>query len=46
MLPNGDMVKSVIYFNIETGDQLTERQVATCNSIEALDFSCVTICNE
>lgn len=45
ILPNGEVLQSVIYFDIDSGDQLTENQVSKCNNVQALTFSCAVVCN-
>jgi hypothetical protein len=45
ILPNGEVLQSVIYFDVDSGDQLTENQVSKCNNIQALTFSCAVVCN-
>jgi hypothetical protein len=45
ILPNGEVLQSVIYFDIDSGDQLTENQVSKCTNIQALTFSCAVVCN-
>ncbi len=44
ILPNGDVLQSTIYFNIDTGSQLTESQVSKCKNIESINFICADIC--
>lgn len=44
---NPDKTVSVvtIYFDISTGDILTDRQSQLCNDIQPLQFSCAVVCN-
>ena len=44
ILPNGDVLQSTIYFDIDTGSQLTESQVSKCKNIESINFICADIC--
>jgi hypothetical protein len=44
ILPNGEVLQSVIYFDIDSGDQLTENQVSKCINIQSLNFSCAVVC--
>ena len=44
ILPNGEVLQSTVYFDIETGNQLTEGQVSKCKNIEPLTFICADIC--
>jgi hypothetical protein len=45
ILPNGEVLTSIIYFDIDSGDQLTANQVSKCNNVQSLNFSCAVICN-
>lgn len=45
ILPNGEVLQSTLYFDIDTGDQVTENQVSKCNNIQALTFSCAVVCD-
>ena len=44
ILPNGDVLQSTIYFDIDLGTQLTESQVSKCKNIEPITFICADIC--
>jgi hypothetical protein len=44
ILPNGDVLQSTIYFDIDSGNQLTESQVSKCKNIESINFICADIC--
>lgn len=46
ILPNGDVLQSTIYFDIESGDQLTDKQVSKCKNIEPITFICADICTD
>jgi hypothetical protein len=45
ILPNGEVLTSIIYFDIDSGDQLTATQVSKCNNVQSLNFSCAVVCN-
>lgn len=45
ILPNGDVLNSVIYFDISTGDQIASNLVSKCGEIESINFSCAIVCN-
>jgi hypothetical protein len=44
ILPNNEVLQSTVYFNIDTGNQLTANQVSKCKNIESLNFICADIC--
>jgi hypothetical protein len=46
ILPNGEVLQSTIYFDIDSGNQLTENQVSKCKNIEPLTFICADICTD
>jgi hypothetical protein len=46
ILPNGNVLQSTIYFDIDSGDQLTENQVSKCKNIESINFICADICTD
>jgi hypothetical protein len=43
--PDNSVSQVIIYFNVDTGDQLTERQAQLCPNIQALEFTCAVVCN-
>jgi len=43
--PDKSTTTITIYFNVETGEQLTDRQAQLCQNIQALNFSCAVICD-
>lgn len=43
--PDNSKTTITLYFNVETGDQLTERQAQLCPDIQALEFSCAVVCD-
>jgi hypothetical protein len=45
LLPSGVVLQSIIYFDIDSGGQLTEAQVSKCTNVAALTFSCAVVCN-
>lgn len=46
ILPNGDVLQSTVYLDIDSGNQLTENQVSKCKNIESLTFICADICTD
>ena len=42
--PNGEVLNSTIYFNIETFEQVSANSVRKCNNIEPINFTCATVC--
>lgn len=42
--PDDTVSQVVIYFNVDTGDQLTEKEAQQCPNIQSLEFSCAVIC--
>lgn len=46
ILPNGEVLQSTIYFDIDSGNQLTENQVSKCKNIEPLTFICADVCTD
>lgn len=46
ILPNGEVLQSTLYINIDSGLQLNESQVSKCKNIESINFSCADICTD
>lgn len=39
------VTKTVLYFNIDTSEQISEKDAQQCPNIKALEFTCATVCN-
>lgn len=45
MNPDGTVTTSVVYFDIMTNTQITAKQAQQCPNVQALTFTCATVCN-
>lgn len=41
---DGSTTTIVIFFDIESGDQVSQKDAEQCNNIQALEFTCATVC--
>lgn len=43
--PDNSVYNVTVYFNVDTGEQLTERQAQLCPNIQSLEFTCAVVCD-